>query len=117
MADRTFYPVRSLDNDKHELVMNFTTNGGSAPTVFDTKHISGIVRNGAGDLTITLTASYVSLQVKGSSYLHATPADYTVVVQAVTTNTVRVNLRTAGTAADSTGGVVTLCLAAKNSSV
>jgi hypothetical protein len=117
MADRTFYPARSLDNDMIDLVFSFTTNGASAPTAFTSKHVSGIVRNGAGDLTVTLTGTYITLWPIGVTVLHATPADYTAMVQAVTTNTVRINLRTAGAAADSTGAVVYVQLKAKNSSV
>lgn len=118
MANRTFYPVDTADNELKIIATSFTTNGSSNPTVFDTKHISGVVWNATGDWTVTLRHSYVSLKAALVFPSNVTVADYTSVGHTIGASTARITLRAAGAANDGgTATIMNIVMFVKNSSV
>jgi hypothetical protein len=72
MANSQHWPVQSAQTEVKLLFARMLGNAALAPTFLEGA-ISAVVRNGVGDLTVTLDNKYVDLlQVRGSVYGTAT---------------------------------------------
>ena len=59
MANRRYYPPRALQPETITLYATFNHDGGTL--ILTGKGFASVVRNGAGDYTVTLEDSFVSL--------------------------------------------------------
>lgn len=115
MADRNFYRAFSADNDLKMIVTSFLTNGASNPTVFDTKNITSVTRNGTGDWTVTLRDTYRSVEAWLAFPTNNTSVDLTCSGHSATVSSARVTLRASDVLAEPDGTKIHLWLFMKNS--
>lgn len=119
MASRNFNRMQALEMELKQLQLVVSIGASGAPTVTRGKGVATVVRNSAGQYTITLQDKYNSLVGFSCTQLVATAQDTTPQLASETVNTTKtVVLRTltAGTATDpSSGSKLFITLSLKNS--
>lgn len=120
MASRYFKNVQAAETGRVYTHLKVNIGATGAPTIADGPFIESIVRNGAGDYTITLQDSYNELFHFGCTQLLATNQDITFQLRTadVSTKAIRFICKVATTATDpGSGSVLYIDLGLKNSSV
>lgn len=121
MANRNFNRKQALEKEVKELFAEVAIGASGAPTLTKGLGISGIVRNGAGDYTLTLEDGFVRLMDFQASHEAASAEDITFQLSAqdvTTAKTVSFFTKTAATETDpSDGSTLRIKLELKNSTV
>jgi hypothetical protein len=89
MANRSFNRKQSLEKEVKELYCSMTIGASGAPTLVDRYGIASIVRNSAGDYTLTLQDNYVSLKFVEAIFLDDNAQDIRVQLKSETVSTTK----------------------------
>lgn len=120
MASRYFKNVQAAETGRVYTHAKVAIGATGAPTLVDAPFVAGIVRNGAGDYTLTLQDSYNELLHFGIIQLLATNQDITFQLRTadVGSKTIRFICKTGATATEVTSGsTLYIDIGLKNSSV
>jgi hypothetical protein len=107
MASRNFNRSQALEKEVKSLYADVAIGASGAPTVTKALGIASVVRNGAGDYTITLDDKYVRLMHVDVQILAASAEDITAQLAAEDVNgdkTIQVLTKAAATEADPSDG-------------
>jgi len=77
MASPYSFPVRSLERETHTVKMIVSIGAVGAPTVDRGKGVSTVVRNGAGDYTITMLQKWALVMGLRVTLVDNTARDFT----------------------------------------
>lgn len=86
MANRDFNRRQSLEKEVKDVYAKVTIGAAGAPTLTSSIGIDSIVRNSAGDYTITLQDSYMSLKFFEVIQLSTTPQDLSFQIKVASVN-------------------------------
>jgi len=121
MANRRFHRFQSLEREVKSLYANVSIGASGAPTLVKGLGISGIVRDSAGEYTITLEDKYSSLLHVDIVQLEADAEDLTFQVTSEDvdgTKEISIMCKAAAVETDpSDGSVLLIKIDVKNSSV
>jgi hypothetical protein len=122
MANRRLNQFRyAFEAAVNDIFMDVTFGSSGAPTIARGKGVTSIVRNSAGDYTITLQDNYNGLSMIKHTFINATaPASPSMYVKtnSITSGSVRIVFNSAGTATDPASGErVLIQISGRNSTV
>lgn len=109
MASRIFNRRQSLEREVKDIYLDVAIGSSGAPTIRAGYGINSIVRNSAGDYTITLSDTYNSLKYAKAILIAASAADLQVQLISETiansaSRTLRLVLQAGTTATDAASG-------------
>lgn len=121
MANRSFNKKQSLEKEVKDLYVRVSIGASGAPTLVTPVGVASIVRNGAGDYTLTMQDKYNYLKYFEAQHVSSSAQDLHFQVHSETvssTKTVRFLCLTGATPTDpASGKVLLLKLELKNTSV
>lgn len=120
MAARNWNRVQALEKETKHLYGKVTIGASGAPTLVQSLGFASVVRNSAGNYTVTLQDKYVALMSVKVSYIAAVAEDlsFQVSAEAVkTAKTIGLLTLTGGVATDpASGDILLIEVVLKNSS-
>lgn len=120
MADRGFHRKQALEKEIKDLHASVNIGATGAPTIASAPGVASVVRNGAGDYTVTLQDKFVSLRFFEVMHKSSSAEDLTFQMHSesvASAKTVRFLCLTAGTPTDpANGDVLFLKFELKNTS-
>ncbi len=106
MANRSFHKRQTLEREVKDLYAKIAVGSTGAPTISVGYGIASIVRNGAGDYTVTLTDKYASLKFFEVQHLSSSAQDlgFQIHSESMSSKTVRFLCLTGATPTDPASG-------------